>query len=204
MRADTLLLLRDRAQSGGGLLLPAPAAAALLDLIEAACQLHDAEEVMGEALAISAITDIREAEADIKDALRQLQAAIQSARALPELQPAAQVDPTTIFLEAVAAELRRARQKFPGDRIMTIALAEEFGELAKAMLDECGPAVWKEAVQTAVMAGRVAIDGDSSVDDWRQAKGLDNHRCGYQRRQGADPRILAEAIGYPPKREAGE
>ncbi len=89
MRADTLLLLRDRAQSGGGLLLPAPAAAALLDLIEAACQLHDAEEVMGEALAISAITDIREAEADIKDALRQLQAAIQSARALPELQPAA-------------------------------------------------------------------------------------------------------------------
>lgn len=86
-------------------------------------------------------------------------------------------DPVAKFLKAVETELRRARAKFPGDRIMTIALAEEFGELAKAMLDEPQAAVWKEAVQTAVMAARVAIDGDSSVDDWRTAKGLDNHRA---------------------------
>lgn len=89
-------------------------------------------------------------------------------------QPA---DPTARFMADVAAELERARAKFPGDRIMTIALAEEFGELAKAMLDESGANVWKEAVQTAAMAARVAIDGDSSVDEWRAAKGLDNHRC---------------------------
>lgn len=87
-------------------------------------------------------------------------------------------DPTACFMADVAAELKRARAKFPGDRIMTIALAEEFGELAKAMLDESGARVWKEAVQTAVMAARVAIDGDSSVDDWRAAKGLDDHRNG--------------------------
>jgi hypothetical protein len=85
-------------------------------------------------------------------------------------------------MSAVEAELRRARELFPGDRIMTIALAEEFGELAKAMLDESGANVWKEAVQTAVMAARVAIDGDSSVDDWRRERGLDNHRCGDEAR----------------------
>lgn len=87
-----------------------------------------------------------------------------------------EADPTDEFLAQVSKELKRARAKFPGDRIMTIALAEEFGELAKAMLDEDGEAVWKEAVQTAVMAARVAIDGDSSVDEWRAAKGLGNHR----------------------------
>ncbi|WP_020201897.1 hypothetical protein [Cupriavidus sp. WS] len=90
---------------------------------------------------------------------------------------AAPSDPTMRFMADVSAELRRARAKFPGDRIMTIALAEEFGELCKAILDEPGANVWKEAVQTAVMAARVAIDGDSSVDEWRSAKGLDNHRA---------------------------
>lgn len=91
-------------------------------------------------------------------------------------QPSVQNNHTQRFMADVAAELDRARAKFPGDRIMTIALAEEFGELAKAMLDEPGANVWKEAVQTAVMAARVAIDGDSSVDEWRTVKGLDNHR----------------------------
>jgi hypothetical protein len=84
---------------------------------------------------------------------------------------------TALFLCDMEAELRRAREKFPGDRIMSIALAEEFGELMKAMLDEPGANVWKEAVQVAIMAARVAIDGDSSVDDWRDAKGLGEHRC---------------------------
>lgn len=82
-------------------------------------------------------------------------------------------DPTDLFMEEVRAELKRARAKFPGDRIMTIALAEEFGELCKAVLDEDAAAVRKEAVQTAVMAARVAIDGDGSVREWRAAKGLD-------------------------------
>lgn len=56
---------------------------------------------------------------------------------------------------------------------MTIALAEEFGELAKAILDEPAAQVRKEAVQTAVMAARVVLDGDGSVTEWRAAKGLD-------------------------------
>lgn len=77
------------------------------------------------------------------------------------------------FLADVRAELVRARAKFPGDRIMTIALAEEFGELCKAVLDEPAANVRKEAVQTAVMAARVALDGDGSVTAWRAERGLD-------------------------------
>lgn len=77
------------------------------------------------------------------------------------------------FLDDVRRELMRARSKFPGDRIMTIALAEEFGELCKAVLDEPAVNVRKEAVQTAVMAARVIIDGDGSVNAWRESKGLD-------------------------------
>ncbi|MBN9092047.1 hypothetical protein [Pandoraea pnomenusa] len=82
-------------------------------------------------------------------------------------------DDVDVFFDEVKAELRRARAKFPGDRIMTIALAEEFGELCKAVLDEPAAHVRKEAVQTAVMCARVVLDGDGSVNDWRSGKGLD-------------------------------
>lgn len=77
------------------------------------------------------------------------------------------------FIDEVRAELMRARAKFPGNRIMTVALAEEFGELCKAVLDESKANVRKEAVQTAVMAARVVLDGDGSVEEWRREKGLD-------------------------------
>lgn len=86
---------------------------------------------------------------------------------------AQQSDPVEDFLDQVRAELAHARSKFPGDRIMTLAMAEEFGELVKAVLDEHSSDVRKEAVQTAAMAARVALDGDASVNDWRAAKGLD-------------------------------
>ncbi len=85
-------------------------------------------------------------------------------------------DPVEDFLDQVRAELAHARSKFPGDRIMTLAMAEEFGELVKAVLDEHSSDVRKEAVQTAAMAAmaaRVVLDGDASVNDWRAAKGLD-------------------------------
>lgn len=77
------------------------------------------------------------------------------------------------FLAEVRAELVRARTLFPGDRIMTVALAEEFGELCKAILDEPAANVRKEAVQVATMAARVVLDGDGSVREWRALKGLD-------------------------------
>lgn len=77
------------------------------------------------------------------------------------------------FLSDVKAEVIRARSKFPGRRIMGLALAEEFGELMKALLDEHSNNVKKEAIQTACMCIRVALEGDESVDAWREKKGLD-------------------------------
>lgn len=76
------------------------------------------------------------------------------------------------FLSEVKAEVIRARTKFPGRRIMGLALAEEFGELMKAMLDEHSNNVRKEAVQTAAMCIRVAVEGDESLDEWRSKRGL--------------------------------
>lgn len=99
---------------------------------------------------------------------------VQGEKDLDEATAAALADaPVDVFLEEVRAELIRARAKFPGDRIMTIALAEEFGELAKAILDEPAADVRTEAVQTAAMAARIVLDGDRSVNEWRAAKGLD-------------------------------
>lgn len=97
-----------------------------------------------------------------------------AAREFLAAQAAAPIDVAAdAFLAEVRAELIRARAKFPGDRIMTIALAEEFGELCKAVLDEPAANVRKEAVQTAVMAARIVLDGDGSVTEWRSLRGLD-------------------------------
>lgn len=89
------------------------------------------------------------------------------------------MDPFAFFLREVEIEIRRGRAKFPGDRVTMVAFAEEFGEVAKALLDEPGAQVWQEAVQAATMAARIAIDGDSSVDGFRQERGLDDHRLGH-------------------------
>ncbi|WP_338577245.1 hypothetical protein V8J38_16540 [Brevundimonas olei] len=101
-------------------------------------------------------------------------AILQGEKDLDEITAVAlQADPVEDFLDQVRAELTRARALFPGDLIMTLAMAEEFGELVKAVLDEPSSDVRKEAVQTAAMAARVVLDGDASVNDWRAAKGLD-------------------------------
>lgn len=76
-----------------------------------------------------------------------------------------------LFLD-ISQELTRARAKFPGDRVTYTALCEEVGELAKALLDESRERVREEAVQVAVMAMRVVLDGDSSYDDLRKERGL--------------------------------
>lgn len=77
------------------------------------------------------------------------------------------------FLEAVRAEIARARDLFPGDELQTLAFNEEVGELNKAILDESPAAVRKEAIQVACMAARIVLDGDSSVVEWRKRRGLD-------------------------------
>lgn len=77
------------------------------------------------------------------------------------------------LITEIFAELERARTKFPGDNVTTLAMAEEAGELATAVFEEPRDAVRKEAVQTAVMALRVVLDGDATLRVWRAMRGLD-------------------------------
>lgn len=79
---------------------------------------------------------------------------------------------TEAFLVAVRAELARARAKFPSAEISAVALMEEVGELARALLEESRERVTEEAVQVAAMACRVAYDWDPSVEKYRLMRGL--------------------------------
>lgn len=77
------------------------------------------------------------------------------------------------LLNEIDAELGRARAKFPGKNVTFAALVEEVGELATATFEEPRANVRKEAVQVAVMAIRMVLDGDHTFDDWRASKNLD-------------------------------
>lgn len=69
----------------------------------------------------------------------------------------------------IEAELFNARKKFPSSDHSVLALCEESGELARAVLNhKYGEGnlseVRKEAVQVAAMAIRVIMEGDSTVN----------------------------------------
>ena len=71
------------------------------------------------------------------------------------------------FLNEVHAELISARDKFPGSGRLHGAFAKEAGEVAKALLKilESGEPpenVYKECIQAAAMACRLAVEGDPS------------------------------------------
>ena len=71
-------------------------------------------------------------------------------------------------LADIEAELDRARAKFPGNVDVLPALTEEVGELNQALIQQKHEPykgvrdrdVYMEAIQTAVMAIRVASEGD--------------------------------------------
>lgn len=73
------------------------------------------------------------------------------------------------FLETVAFEVEAAVVKFPPPNPTLAALTEETGELAQAVLhiregkSANWHAVYKEAVQVAAMAARVALEGDPTL-----------------------------------------
>lgn len=76
--------------------------------------------------------------------------------------------PDSEIFTRIQAELARARKKFPNPQASMTALTEEVGELAKALLDEPWDRVIEEAVQVAVMAIRVATEGDPTLDEYRR------------------------------------
>jgi hypothetical protein len=72
------------------------------------------------------------------------------------------------FLDEVADEVFRAREKFPSSDACVVALVEEVGELAKACLSESRVNILKEARQVAAMAVRVVLEGDPSLENYRK------------------------------------
>ena len=81
--------------------------------------------------------------------------------------------PEQELADAILAELVRARAKWPGKNVTFAALVEEVGELATATFEESRARVREEAIQVAVMAMRMVLDGDHTFNDWRQGRGLD-------------------------------
>lgn len=80
---------------------------------------------------------------------------------------------TCCFIAEFLKQLAYARYKFPGDNLTMIALMEEVGELAKAVMDEAPENVNLEAIQVATMAARVWLDGDHSIEYRREQNGLE-------------------------------
>lgn len=74
------------------------------------------------------------------------------------------------FVDAVKVELARARSLFHGSDASNAALVEEVGELSKALMYEPWNAVFAEAVQVAVMAQRLAVEGDRTMAEFRKDK----------------------------------
>ena len=101
-----------------------------------------------------------------------LQAAIKQTLQTYPPQPSVSVAEDALCSE-ILAELTRARAKFPGKNVTFAALVEEVGELATATFEESADRVRKEAVQVAVMAMRMILDGDHCYEPWRAEKGLD-------------------------------
>lgn len=77
------------------------------------------------------------------------------------------------LIDEIERELERARASFPGENVTFAALIEEVGELATALFEQGRDEVRKEAVQVAVMAMRVILDGDHSFEPWRAKHDLD-------------------------------
>lgn len=115
------------------------------------------------------LTDQPLAQADSTD----LKTIRQAATALRLSAGGGEKAPEALLADEILAELVRARTKFPGKNVTFAALVEEVGELATATFEEGRDRVRKEAVQVAVMAMRMVLDGDHTFDDWRASKGLD-------------------------------
>jgi hypothetical protein len=70
-----------------------------------------------------------------------------------------------LTLDAIAAEVLSARLKHPGRQKILVALMEEVGELAKAMLqDRPKDEIEREAIQVAAMCVRIIEEGDADFD----------------------------------------
>ena len=75
------------------------------------------------------------------------------------------------FVAAVLDGVARARAMHPVCGF--VAVAEEFGEVARALQEESPARVQSECIQVAATALRLALEGDPYSDAARGARGLD-------------------------------
>lgn len=74
-------------------------------------------------------------------------------------------------IEDLAAEVERARKKFPNHFNLNAALMEEMGELAAAQMQQLGAQqIRKEAIQVMAVAFRIMTEGDASLTVNDEAK----------------------------------
>ena len=74
----------------------------------------------------------------------------------------------------IKAELSRAREKHPTNGDMLPAVVEEVGEVTQALMEQkreghkgiSSEEIYKEAIQVAVTAIRLAVEGDSNFPDY--------------------------------------
>jgi len=76
------------------------------------------------------------------------------------------------FFTDLNQEIKRARAKHPRNTAMIAALTEECGEVARALTDEPTKQVREESVQTACVAFRIYTEGDETMREYREGKGL--------------------------------
>ena len=68
-------------------------------------------------------------------------------------------------IEDLAAEVMRARTKFPRNRLLTVAALEELGELAAAQLQQRPKAeIRREAIQVMAMMVRIITETDETLE----------------------------------------
>lgn len=115
----------------------------------------------------------------------------------------------------VQVELSSARSKFPGNEHMLAALTEEVGELAQALIDQSRgkktqEQVYKEAIQVACMALRVASEGDQSFPYHPESgyrgkawDGYQNSTAYHEWRDGCSCASCVAAEGQDERRQMG-
>lgn len=70
-------------------------------------------------------------------------------------------------LGLVLSEIQRARDKFPESACRHMAMCEEAGEVAQALMYEPWVSVVAECVQVAAASLRLAVEGDTTLEPFR-------------------------------------
>lgn len=77
------------------------------------------------------------------------------------------------LLQGIRKEAMQGIESYPDANGLMVALMEEVGELARAMMSEPRDRVRDEAVQVAALAIRIALEGDPTLDGIRARRNAD-------------------------------